>query len=317
MKVIVRNTLVLIFVLALVLSACNIKGNGQSQDKSDLSCSEGVCVFFAIEPPIIINQPNNVTVTISSTVDYPGLHLKLFSLPVEYIIFGQDSEWFYDATANQSHTFTSTVSFSSEGYYQLGVDVFIKDGFLIGDEERILIKDGDVVINPTRDPYPTSELFNPVPPPAEALATEAEPTHQPLPTPREFSPQDWLDLCGWNVTQSTDLTEWTDVHPAVEIPSSVAVNSQVDANFVVGFKDIDNPEAVLTVRAGLCGWGEGWTTTQEYQWEVELHTGIPFMAPLALQFTTSGEIPVYSVVLDEQNHRIVGETLWITVMTSD
>ncbi len=191
MKKVGRFVAVWVILFSLVLASCAAGGgNGRSNPMGEKTCQEGICVSFAISEPIVLNQPSEVTITVEPTVDKAGL-LVVFQADKLGII----SEWHYDAVANQTEIFHSTMTFGSEGFYAVVVMIGEIGGPIVSNEKDVLIDSHGAVINPTINPNPTSDLFiASTPPPRDLTATaEAEPT---LPPVEGFTPQEWLQKCG-------------------------------------------------------------------------------------------------------------------------
>lgn len=143
-------------VMLSMLSSC--RGWG-SDPESEITCKLDVCAEITVSQPVVLNQPIDVTVRISSTVDYPDLLIALqASAPAT---FGEPASWDYDAIADQSQDFHSTVTFPSESEYLVAVVAFDKKrgGPVVVNQDRVLITSDGFVINPTIDPHPTSDLF--------------------------------------------------------------------------------------------------------------------------------------------------------------
>ncbi|HAL17537.1 MAG TPA: hypothetical protein DCP32_12560 [Anaerolineaceae bacterium] len=311
MKNVGRSIVVWAIMFSLVLTACAAGGNNGSSDPgADKTCADGVCAEIDIAQPIILNHPANVTITISSTVDKPGLSIKLEASPTN-VTFGPNTIWQYDAVANQSKVFNSTVTFTSSGGYLIGTEVFWKGSPLLVNQDRVVIDISGATINPTIQPRPTSNGF-PVasPPPPEALTAtanaEAEVTITPPQPVVGFSPRQWLEKCGWTVNQPEALSEWPNVSGWLNITETSVVGEQVTGTLAIGFKDEAKPNTAIETRIGLCSVGQGWTTDASYEWNTELRSGIHFEAPVSLRFNEPGDIPIFIVVLDVQNNRIAG-----------
>lgn len=143
-------------VMLFMLSSCRRWGYDSETEKS---CNEGVCAEITVSQPVVLNQPIDVTVRISSTVDYPDLLIALQgSAPAS---FGEPASWEYDAVTDQSQDFHSTVTFPSESEYLVAVVAFDnkRGGPVVSNQDRVLITSDGFVINPTTDPHPTSDLF--------------------------------------------------------------------------------------------------------------------------------------------------------------
>lgn len=146
-------------VMLSLLSSCVDWGGRSSDPGAEKTCEEGVCAEITVSQPVVLNQPIEVTVRISSTVDYPDLLIALqASAPAT---FGEPASWDYDAVADQSQDFHSTVTFPSESEYLVAVVAFDKKrgGPVVVNQDRVLITSNGFVINPTIDPHPTSDIF--------------------------------------------------------------------------------------------------------------------------------------------------------------
>ncbi len=316
MKKNVQSIVILMIMAVMLITSCSTGGNSWSSDPSaEITCEEGVCAEINIGQPIVLNQPADITITIRSTVDYPNLSIALHAVPSN-VIFGPDSNWSYDAIANQSKEFHSEVTFTSEGEYQVGAMVFTVGGLLLSNEERILITKDGVVINPTINPNPTSDLFLPSTPQPEAMTAtaQAEVTPTPLPPVEGFTPQEWLEKCGWSVEQLQTLKEWPGISGWLKISETSVIGEQLNGTLSVGFKDEANPDVTIQARIGLCTIGQGWTTDGTHEWNATLRSGTPFEAPVSVSFTQTGDIPIFIVVLDTQNNRIAGIGRLIAVL---
>ena len=305
-----RRRIVIFWVImfSFILTSCSGgQDNGSSDPGADKTCAGGVCAEIDIAQPITLNQPANVTITISSTVDKPGLSIKLEASPTN-VTFGPNTIWQYDAVANQSQVFNSTVTFTSQGEYLIAAGVFWKGSPLLVNQDRVVISNDGGTVNPTINAKPTSDLFLPSTPQPEALTAtaQAEVTLTPLPPVAGFSPQEWLKKCSWAVSQPEALSEWPNVSGWLNIIETSVVGEQVTGTLAIGFKDEANPNTAVETRIGLCTVGQGWTTDASYEWNTELRSGIPFEAPVSLRFTEPGDIPIFIVVLDVQNNRIAG-----------
>lgn len=297
MKKVGRFVAIWVILFSLVLASCAAGGGEGSPDpNAEKTCVEGICTEMTITEPIVLNQPSNITITVSSTVDRPGLTVSLSASPTN-VTFGPGTSWPHDAVANQSQVFHSTIKFTSEGGYLVGAAIFQTGGPILVNQDRVVITGTGAVVNPTTNPNPTSDLFiASTPPPRDLTATaEAEPTR---PLVEGFTPQEWLQKCGWSVEQPDALTEWPDVAGWLDIPNTTVVGDQVDGTFSIGFKDEANPDTVIQVRIGLCTLGQGWTTDGSHEWNTELRSGTPFEAPVTLRFTETGNVPIFLVVLD-------------------
>lgn len=298
-------------VFPLVLTACVAGGNNGSSDPgADKTCTDGVCAELNVAQPIILNQPANVTITISSTVDKPGLSIKLQASPTN-VTFGLNTLWQYDAVANRSKVFTSTVTFTSPGGYLIGAEIFWKGSPLLVNQDRVVIDTSGATVNPTLQPRsPTNGYPVAYPPPSEVLTSiansEAEVTITPPQPVADFFPRQWLEKCGWTVNQPEALSEWPNVSGWLNITETSVVGEQVNGTLAIGFKDEANPNTAIETRIGLCSAGQGWTTDASYEWNTELRSGIPFETLVSLRFTEPGDIPIFIVVLDVQNNRIAG-----------
>ena len=147
--------------LSVVFTACSIGGNNGSTDPgAERTCQEGVCAEINVAQPIVLNQPANITITISSTGDKSGLSIKLQASPTN-ITFGPDTLWQYNAVANQSKVFNSSVTFTSSGEYLIAAEVFWNGGPLVVNQDRVIINNAGGTLNPTLNVSPTSDLFLP------------------------------------------------------------------------------------------------------------------------------------------------------------
>ena len=294
-----------------LLASCTVLKNMWSANpEADKTCVDGVCAEMDIAQPILLNHAANVTITISSTVDKPGLSIQLQASPTN-VTFGSNSLWQYDAVANQSKIFNSTVTFTSPGGYLIGAGVFWKGSPLLVNQDYVVIDISGATVNPTLQPVPVSNGYPHASPPSpEALTAtanaEAEVTITPPQPVVGFSPRQWLEKCGWSVNQPEALSEWSNVSGWLNISETMVIDEQVDGTLSIGFKDDTNPDATLQTRIGLCSVGQGWTTDASYEWNTELRSGIPFEAPVSLRFNEPGDIPIFIVVLDVQNNRIAG-----------
>lgn len=294
-----------------LLASCNVWKNVWTSDPgAEITCTDGVCAEIKIAQPILLNQPANITITISSVVDKPGLSIKLVASPTN-VTFGPNTIWQYDAVAKQSKVFNSTVTFTSSGGYLIGAEVFWKGSPLLVNQDRVEIDSTGATVNPTLQPRSPSNGY-PIayPPPSEALtliaSSEVEVTMTPPPPVEGFSPEQWLEKCGWMVNPPEALSEWPNVSGWLNIKETSVVGVQVFGTLAIGFKDEANPNTVIKTRIGLCSVGQGWITDASNEWNTELRSGIPFETPVSLRFTELGDIPIFIVVLDEQNNRIAG-----------
>lgn len=161
MKNFCRLVIVWAILFSLLLTACSTGGNNGSSDPgADKTCQEGVCAEINVAQPIVLNQPANITVTISSSVDKPGLSIKLQASPTN-VTFGPNTIWQYDAVANQSQVFNSSITFSSPGEYLIAAGVFWKGSPLLVNQNRVIISNAGGTVNPTLNTSPTSDLFLP------------------------------------------------------------------------------------------------------------------------------------------------------------
>ncbi len=316
MKKNVQSIVILMIMAVMLITSCSTGGGTWSSDPSaEITCEEGVCAEINVSQPIVLNQPANVTITISSTVDKPGLSIKLQASPTN-VTFGPNTLWQYDAVANQSKTFTSTITFTSSGGYLVGAEVFWEERPLLVNQDRVVISDTGGVVNPTIDPNPTSDLFLPSTPQPEAMTAtaQAEVTPTPLPPVEGFTPQEWLEKCGWSVEQLQTLKEWTGISGWLKISETSVIGEQSNGTLSVGFKDEANPDVMIQARIGLCTVGQGWTTDGVYEWNATLRSGTLFEAPVSVSFTQTGDIPIFIVLLDTQNNRIAGIGRLIAVL---
>ena len=82
---------------SLVLTACVSGGGNKSANLSQQgTCVEGVCAKITITEPIVLYQPSDVTITMSSSVHRTGMRVALQASPSN-VAFGPDSSWYYDA----------------------------------------------------------------------------------------------------------------------------------------------------------------------------------------------------------------------------
>lgn len=308
MKNVCRLVIICAIVLSMVLTACATGGdNGSSDPGAEKTCQEGVCAEIIVAQPIVLNQPAIITITISSTVDKPGLSIKLVASPTN-VTFGPDTLWQYDAVTNQSQTFNSSVTFTSPGEYLVAAEIFWNGGPLVVNQDRVIINNAGGTLNPTINASPTSDLFLPSTPQSqETTATaQSEPTLTPPPAVEGFTPQQWLDKCGWTVKKPKMLKEWTDVSGWLNVSETTTIEASVKGTLSIGFKDPANSSASVQARIGLCTVGQGWTTDGTHEWSVDLNSGTPFEAPVSVRFTQTGDIPIFIVVLDTQNNQIAG-----------
>jgi len=308
-----------VIIPSLILTACATSGSDGSTDPgAEQTCAEGVCAEITLAQPIVLNYPTDVIVTISSTVDKPGLSIKLQASPTN-VTFGPDTLWEYDAVANQSQVFNSTVTFTSPGEYLIAAGVFWKGSPLLVNQDRVVVDSNGAVVNPTINPNPTSDVFIPsTPSPEELTATaQAEATLTPPPPIEGFTPQEWLEKCGWSVNQPETLSEWPNVSGWLNLSETAIIGEQVNGSLTIGFKDDTNPDASVQARIGLCTLGQGWTTDASHEWITNLRSGDPYEVQVSLRFTEVGDIPVFIVMLDEQNNRIAGIGRLIYVKTEE
>lgn len=297
-----------LIMLSLQLTACVDWGGGSSDPAAEKTCAEGVCVEINVSQPIVLNQPSNITITISSTVDKPGLGIKLVASPTN-VTFGPETYWQYDAVSNQSQVFQSTVTFTTPGGYFIAAEVFWNSGPLVENFERVVIDNTGATVNPT---LPTIPPFRGYPvvksPPPEVLTAQAAPEITPTPPPpvTGFSPQQWLEICGWTVDRPEALSELRYITGGLDIKEAAVIGEQVNGTLGIGFKDEANRDVTIQTQIGLCTLGQGWTTDAIHEWNAELHSGTPYEAPISLHFTETGDIPIFIVVLDRQNNRISG-----------
>ncbi len=299
----------LIIVATMLLSSCANSGGSSSDPSADKTCQEGICLEITITQPIVLNQPTDVTIKISSTVDTPGLLINLQASPTN-VTFGSNSNWQYDAFANQSQEFHSTIKFSSTGGWTVAAVVFSpKGGPIVSNQDRVVIDVSGAVVNPTINPNPTSDLFiinTPIAPQQLTATAKALPTLPPLPQVEGFTPQEWLQKCGWTVEKPDTISMWPDISGWLNIRETAVIGKQATGTLMIGFKDINNPDVTIQAKIGLCPVGKGWKTESTHEWNTELRSAKPFEAPVSLSFTGLGEIPVFIVALDTQNNRVAG-----------
>lgn len=144
---------------SILLSACT-RSDGSSDPGADKTCQDGICAELSIPQPIVLNQPTDITITISSTVDKPGLSIKLQATPAN-VTFGPNTLWQFDAVANQSQVFNSTVTITAPGEYLIAVGIFINRSPLLVNQDRVVINNAGGTVNPTINRNPTSDLFLP------------------------------------------------------------------------------------------------------------------------------------------------------------
>ena len=282
-----------IIVLSIILASCATGGSGGSSDPSaEKTCQEGICAELTITQPIVLNQPTNVSVKIISTVNKPGLTVHLQAVPTN-VTFGPTTDWQFDAVTNQSQMFNSTVTFTSFGGYMIAAQVYQKDGPLVQNFERVVIDSNGAVVNPTINPNPTSDLFITNTPIASQMLTataEAMPTPPPMPKVDGFTPQEWLQKCGWTVETPNTISLWPDLSGWLNIKETAILGEQSTGTLTIGFKDISNPDEKIKVKIGLCSLGQGWTTDLPHEWNTDLNSAKPFETPVSLRFTDLGEI---------------------------
>ncbi len=302
MKNVCRLVIIWAIVLSMAISACTTGGkNGSSDPGAAKTCQEGVCAQIDVVQPIVLNQPANIVITISSTVDKPGLSIILQASPTN-VTFGPNTLWQYDAIANQSKTFTSTITFTSSGGYLVGAEVFWKGSPLVVNQDRVVIDVSGATVNPTIPPRPTSNGYPVATPlsPKDLTATaqaQAEITLTPPPPVQGFTPQQWLEKCGWTVKQPKTLTEWPGISGWLNITETSVIGEKLDGTLSVGFKDEANPDVTIQARIGLCSVGQGWTTDGNHEWNATLRSGTPFEVPVSVNFTQAGDIPNSSITV--------------------
>jgi hypothetical protein len=287
----------------MLFTSCNTPGSSGTTPVSDeISCKEGICAELVISEPIVIGQPSEVTITISSSVNQPGISAKLVTTPPTATL-GENTLWELDAKVGESKVLKSTVTFPAEGWWSLSVRVFSPQGGpIVINQKNILIDSSGVHINPEITPNPNDIPFQVVTPPPPI----PKPSPTALPQVEDFTPQEWVNKCGWEVDQPEKMTEWTEISGGLMIPNSATINSQVDGKLLIGFKDVTDESAKRKTRIGLCPLGEGWSTDGAYEWEVELQSGIPIEIPVSLVFNKLNHVPLFIVAFDLQNQRITG-----------
>lgn len=304
-----QRLILMALVVTLVLTACVNKGGYGSPDPAaEKTCVEGVCAEINITQPIILDQPTEVTITINSTVYKPGLLISLVASPSN-VFFGPDTYWQYDAVPKQSQVFNTTVTFITPGGYQIAAEVFWNHGPLVENFDRVVIDSTGAVVNPTFAPrsvsrgYPVAKT-----PPPEVLTAQADPeiTLAPPPQLAGFTPQQWLDKCGWAVNQPEALSELQHMTGWLNIQETVEIGEQVNGTLAIGFKDEENRNITIQTQIGICPYGQSWTAYPSHEWNTELNSGIPFIVPVSLHFNETGNIPIFIVVLDKQNNRTTG-----------
>ncbi len=304
-----------VFILPLFLASCATEGSiGSTDPSADKTCREGVCAEIDIAQPIELNQQANVTITISSTVDYPGLLIHLAVSPTTVVTFGSDTDWNYNAVTGQSQTYHAIVTLLAPGEYFIAAHVYEKGGPVVENFDRVVIDTKGAIVNPTIEPAsmgsgdpvalpPQPEVLTET---AAAIQTQIQITPTPLPPVEGFTAQEWLHKCGWTVEKPNILTLWAGVSGGLHIKETAILDEPVNGTLAIGFKDNDNPNTPVEVRIGLCTLGQGWTTGAIHEWNAELRHAVPYETPVSLHFTDVGEIPIFIVVLDTQNNRIAG-----------
>jgi len=99
-------------VMLSLLSSCVDWGGRSSDPGAEKTCEEGVCAEITVSQPVVLNQPIEVSVRISSTVDYPDLLIALqASAPAT---FGEPASWGLQCRCG------SKSGFSLDGYLPIG-----------------------------------------------------------------------------------------------------------------------------------------------------------------------------------------------------
>ncbi|PKO16341.1 MAG: hypothetical protein CVU39_08225 [Chloroflexi bacterium HGW-Chloroflexi-10] len=324
MKKICKHIVFWVILFSLCLSSCSTGGGRKTTVSStDGKCRDFICVEISIAEPIVLNQPIDVIIKIQASKNQPDLVVVLIASPSGKVEFAPDKVWYFDAQAEQELTFTSTVTFTAPGGWQVAAQVgFVQGGFIVGDFDRVIIdEDGTAHLNPTPGPYPTSDVLQPATPdPQIQTATvAAEATAESL-SPRAvgFTPQELIEKCGWSVDQPESLTEWSeaDIRIAFDLPEMVTLDQWIEENYVIGYNDQENEQALLPIKVGLCPL-KGWVADRPSIWEHDLQSGIALIDSVKLHFVETGIIPMMLVVLDKQNQRVASVGMLVQVLTAE
>ena len=114
--------LFVIVVLAIIIAGCNGAGNfgpiGQTSQND-------IQVKIELGQPIQMNQPVPVTITVETDEDIPGMEVFLSTSDPDIRLLDNSGQWTVDSVAHQPMTFTTTIEFPNEGYFN--VAAFAKD----------------------------------------------------------------------------------------------------------------------------------------------------------------------------------------------
>jgi hypothetical protein len=138
---------------------------------SSANCQEGICVDVQLAEPIHFNQSVTVTITVESDQDIPGLGVTLGDFN-PYVPTEGTRAWDVDTKAHQPVSFTGTVRFTHEGYFDVIGAAITQEGRRVVDSVPVYISRAGGTVNP---PVPTG--------PAQAVPYTPSPSESPLPTP--------------------------------------------------------------------------------------------------------------------------------------
>jgi uncharacterized membrane protein len=122
-----QSIFIFLLIISLGVTACSSGASKPASQVTGETCAEGVCANIIVEQPVVLNQPSMIIIRVHSKTNYPNLLVKLQATPSN-VSFGEPSYWKYNAEANLSQEFRSTIILREEGEYGIDVVVFVENG---------------------------------------------------------------------------------------------------------------------------------------------------------------------------------------------
>jgi hypothetical protein len=159
-----------LFGLMMVFSACGVA----SAPGSSVNCEQGICVELKLSEPIRLNEPVNLTMTVTSDHDELGLVLSLGFAPEDVILIDGQRLWNVDLLANQPIQVSTVLRFPREGYFGIIGGVLTREGFTVNENIDVSLTNTSYTLNPTYDPNAIQTVVPLTPP-----STPPEPPGKP------------------------------------------------------------------------------------------------------------------------------------------
>ena len=245
MKLKFNSLLALLLVASSTLSACASAPSGGK-------CDGGVCIDLELAEPIRVNEPVQVTITVETQEDVPGLKISLWFSDPDIVVDGE-SIWVVDAKANVPMQFSTTIRFPrGEGYYRVhaGAQDFVGQ-LLVQDVARVRMtalggtlnppSEGDTRTPPVLPTVPPALLTpsSPLPTPSFPVSTAApttSPLDRPTPPASASTPYPVHIVAGRQdliIPIPEDGTWLTYTFPITSAPPGATVTAGVSARFLV------------------------------------------------------------------------------------